>query len=123
MMFSRRSFVCSLLIAAGGRLVLGHDGRAFAETQAKAAASRRPAPFSRFTDVAREAGLTAPTIYGGVEHDIYIIESIGGGCAFFDYDNDGWMDIFILGGTRLEGPPRARPIAFTKTTVMERSRM
>jgi hypothetical protein len=30
---------------------------------------------------------------------------MGGGCAFFDYDNDGWMDIFILGGTRLEGAP------------------
>ena len=27
------------------------------------------------------------------------------GCAFFDYDNDGWMDIFILGGRRLENTP------------------
>jgi hypothetical protein len=30
---------------------------------------------------------------------------MGGGCAFFDYDNDGWMDIFILGGRKLEGIP------------------
>jgi hypothetical protein len=30
---------------------------------------------------------------------------MGGGCAFFDYDNDGWMDIFILGGRRLEDIP------------------
>jgi len=30
---------------------------------------------------------------------------MGGGCAFFDYDNDGWMDIFILGGRTLEGIP------------------
>jgi len=44
-------------------------------------------------------------IYGGIELDTYIVESMGGGCAFFDYDNDGWMDIFIIGGTRLEGPP------------------
>jgi hypothetical protein len=61
--------------------------------------------FSRFTDIGGAAGLTAPTIFGGSEHDTYIIESVGGGCAFFDYDNDGWMDIFILGGTRLEGDP------------------
>ena len=27
------------------------------------------------------------------------------GCAFFDYDNDGWMDIFILGGRTLAGTP------------------
>jgi hypothetical protein len=30
---------------------------------------------------------------------------MGGGCAFFDYDNDGWMDIFILGGRTLDGIP------------------
>jgi len=62
-------------------------------------------PFSRFVDVAAEAGLTAPTIYGGLSEDMYIIESMGGGCAFFDYDNDGWMDIFIIGGRRLDSIP------------------
>src|SRR5258708_27617539 len=55
--------------------------------------------------VGREGGLMSSVIYGGLEHVTYIIESVGGGCAFFDFDNDGWMDIFILGGTRLEGPP------------------
>ncbi len=62
-------------------------------------------PFSRFVDVAAEAGLTAPMIYGGVSQDIYIVESMGGGCAFFDYDNDGWLDIFVIGGRRLERTP------------------
>jgi enediyne biosynthesis protein E4 len=61
-----------------------------------------PKPFPQFVDVAAEAGLTAPMIYGGIDQDIYIVESMGGGCAFFDYDNDGWMDIFIVGGRRLE---------------------
>jgi enediyne biosynthesis protein E4 len=102
---SRRSFVRSLLAAAAARLIPRAGGLGFAQTQPKIAPSGSRPSFSRFTDVARQAGLTTPTIYGGVEHDIYIIESIGGGCAFFDYDNDGWMDIFILGGTRLEGPP------------------
>ncbi len=64
-------------------------------------------PFDcRFTDIANEAGLTLPTIYGGVDRKDYILETIGCGCAFLDYDNDGWLDIFILSGTRLAGNPK-----------------
>jgi hypothetical protein len=63
-------------------------------------------PFhARFVDVGQDAGLHAPVIYGGVEQKKYLVESTGCGCAFIDYDNDGWMDIFILSGTRLEGAP------------------
>lgn len=68
-----------------------------------AAASAKP--FSKFTDVALSAGLTKTMFYGIPEKVTYIIEEMGGGCAFFDYDNDGWMDIFILGGRRLEDVP------------------
>ena len=64
-------------------------------------------PFDcRFTDIGNEAGLTSPTIYGGVDRKTYILETIGCGCAFLDYDNDGWLDIFILSGTRLTGNPK-----------------
>jgi hypothetical protein len=63
-------------------------------------------PFNaHFVDVAAAAGLREPTIYGGVDTKKYILESTGCGCAFLDYDNDGWMDIFLLTGTRLEGNP------------------
>ena len=63
-------------------------------------------PFNaHFTDVAAAAGLKAPVIYGGVDAKKYILESTGCGCAFLDYDNDGWMDMFILSGTRLSGDP------------------
>ncbi|HEY6490089.1 MAG: CRTAC1 family protein [Terracidiphilus sp.] len=62
-------------------------------------------PFSRFTDVAAQAGLTQPIIYGTPGQVTYILESMGGGCAFFDYDNDGWIDIFLLGGRTLSGTP------------------
>ncbi len=62
-------------------------------------------PFSTFTDIAQSAGLTRTMYYGVPEAVTYIIEEMGGGCAFFDYDNDGWMDIFILGGRTLEGIP------------------
>jgi len=63
-------------------------------------------PFlSRLTDVAPQAGLTRPTPYGGLETKSYIIEVVGCGVAFFDYDNDGWLDLLVLNGTRLEGAP------------------
>ena len=64
-----------------------------------------PAPFSTFTDIAQQAGLRAPTIYGEADTWKFIYESVGGGCAFIDFDNDGWMDLFILGGTLLAGAP------------------
>jgi len=56
-------------------------------------------PFSSFVDVAQAAGLSEPTIYGEPDSFTYIVESMATGCAFFDYDNDGWMDIFILSPT------------------------
>jgi hypothetical protein len=63
-------------------------------------------PFNAwFTDVAAQAGLRAPIVYGGVERNDYIVEAIGCGAAFLDYDSDGWLDIFVLGGTRWEGAP------------------
>jgi enediyne biosynthesis protein E4 len=68
------------------------------------AASGRPFN-AHFVDVAASAGLHEPVIYGGVESKKYILEATGCGCAFIDYDNDGWMDVFILTGTRLEGAP------------------
>jgi hypothetical protein len=63
-------------------------------------------PFNcRLVDVASAAGLREPVVYGAVDTKKYIVETIGCGCAFFDYDNDGWMDVFILGGSRLDGDP------------------
>ncbi|MDQ1410216.1 MAG: enediyne biosynthesis protein [Acidobacteriaceae bacterium] len=59
----------------------------------------------RFTDVAKAAGLNHPTIYGPVDHKDYIIETVGCGCAFLDYDNDGWMDILVLSGSRVSEVP------------------
>jgi len=58
-----------------------------------------------FTDVAQKAGLTAPIVFGGKDTKKYIIETTGTGAAIFDYDNDGWPDIFIVNGTTLEGFP------------------
>ena len=63
-------------------------------------------PFAaKFIDIAPQAGLIHPVIYGGVDKKDFILETVGCGCAFIDYDNDGWMDLFVLSGTRIENPP------------------
>jgi hypothetical protein len=54
-----------------------------------------------FTDVAARAGLTRPSIYGGLDRKRFIIETNGAGTALVDYDNDGWLDALVLSGTRL----------------------
>lgn len=63
-------------------------------------------PFAaKFVDVAAQAGLRHPTIYGPVDRKDYIVETVGCGCAFLDYDNDGWMDLLVLSGSRVAGAP------------------
>ncbi len=59
-------------------------------------------PVANFVDIAEKAGLTMAEIFGGVDSKKYIIETTGTGVAIFDYDNDGWPDIFIVNGTTLE---------------------
>jgi len=61
-----------------------------------------------FVDMAERAGLSAPIIYGGIERKRFIIETNGCGVAFVDYDNDNWVDILLLTGTRLEGFPQGK---------------
>src|SRR2546425_9023753 len=67
-------------------------------------------PVAHFTDIAQKAGLAAPVIFGGENTKKYIIETTGTGVAIFDYDNDGWPDIFVVYGTTLHPlPPRKAP--------------
>jgi hypothetical protein len=115
---SRRQFLRSLSRSA---LVLSLEnvlqsavpsGR-FAFAQNAAATSRPPqsGPAANielnvtFINVAKEAGLNAKTIFGGEHKNKYLLETTGCGIAFYDYDNDGWLDIFIVNGSRLEGFP------------------
>lgn len=56
-----------------------------------------------FTDIATRAGLTHPTIYGEENIKNYIFEANGPGIAFYDFDHDGWLDVFVPNGTRLGG--------------------
>ena len=58
-----------------------------------------------FTDVAALSGLTLETTYGGKLTNKYLLETTGCGLAFYDYDDDGWQDLFLVNGWRLEGFP------------------
>lgn len=68
--------------------------------------SRRNTPrqIANFTDIAAKAGLTMTNVFGGLNTKKYILETTGTGVAIFDYDNDGWPDIFLVNGTTLAGP-------------------
>jgi hypothetical protein len=57
-----------------------------------------------FVNVAESAGLRAPVIFAQREHADYVLESMGCGVAFLDYDDDGWQDILVLTGQRLKPP-------------------
>ena len=104
--FLRSSFGSLIALASEHLLAQGVSSH-------KAKPLTRPLPSGRpfdahFVDVAGTAGLKAPVIYGGDASKKYILEAAGCGCAFVDYDNDGWMDIFLLTGTLLsENPPQA----------------
>jgi enediyne biosynthesis protein E4 len=111
--FSRRAFLQSLsrlalvlpfedvVALACPALQLGSPARA---------TNASPAIGATFRDVAREAGLNAKTIFGGEHKNKYLLETTGCGVAFYDYDQDGWLDIFLVNGWRLEGfPPGQEP--------------
>jgi hypothetical protein len=111
MLTGRRRFLHLSLAALAGSLgrwcvaqQSGGMGGRVIKPQTKSVESGRPF-YAQFVDVAASAGLIASVIYGGLDHDDYIIEADGCGCAFIDYDDDGWIDIFLLSGTRLRGAP------------------
>lgn len=64
-----------------------------------------------YIDVAKQAGVTVENVWGGVHHKKYIVEAKGSGIAFFDYDQDGWLDIYLTNGSRLNTvwPPGQAP--------------
>ncbi len=61
-----------------------------------------PPPAPVFVDVTRASGIDFHLTCGGPQK-LYIMESMCGGVAFIDYDNDGWPDIFLVNGATLEG--------------------
>ena len=110
-MITRRKIVLTMAGAAGAALS-GMSSAVFGQGISSRGVKPQPRgkpsgrPFlAHFTDVAKHAGLTEPVVYGGLDSKSYIIEVVGCGAAFIDFDNDGWVDLFVLSGTRLEGDP------------------
>src|SRR5579863_161006 len=56
----------------------------------------------RFIDIAPQAGIDVRMMNGGETTKKYIFESTGSGVALIDYDRDGYPDIFLVNGSRLE---------------------
>ncbi len=59
----------------------------------------------RFTDVTRAAGINFRHQNGSSGRK-YFLEEMGSGCAFLDYDGDGWQDILLLNSAPLPGAPQ-----------------
>ena len=92
---NRRSFLKQIMEAAVFSCV-AHRSKTLLSSEARAFPVR-------FENVAAQAGLTMPTVFGGRTENKYILETTGCGAAFFDYDNDGWQDVFLINGQTLEG--------------------
>ena len=103
-MISRRRVLGLLAACAADRALAQGVSSRGVKPQPRGKPSGRPF-HARLTDVAAQAGLTRPVVYGGIDTKSYIIEVVGCGVAFLDYDNDGWLDLLVLNGTRLEGAP------------------
>ncbi len=93
---SRRGFLRSSALLTGANLI----DLLTRPTSGQAREATGTVPVT-FVDVAQNAGLVTPNVWGGVKEKRYIIETKGSGLAFFDYDHDGWLDIYLTNGIRL----------------------
>jgi enediyne biosynthesis protein E4 len=73
------------------------------------AARSSPTATELFTDVTAEAGITWRH-FSGASDDRFLIETMGGGVAFLDYDGDGLQDMFFVNGGETPHGKSASPV-------------
>ncbi|MGE0883372.1 MAG: CRTAC1 family protein [Blastocatellales bacterium] len=61
----------------------------------------------QFTDVTAQAGIKFRHNNGAYGKK-YLPETTGSGCAFLDFDNDGWQDVLLINSTDFEDAPKKR---------------
>jgi hypothetical protein len=71
------------------------------------AVSGQTSAIPQFVDIARHAGIDVRHV-NGASPDKHLVETMGSGGLFFDYDNDGWVDIFLVDGGSIADPAVAR---------------
>jgi hypothetical protein len=103
---NRRSFLNTAGLGAAATL-LGHGLLGERLGDDPLAAQGRQSPGFRLVDVTRDAGLHF-THNSGAYGGKLLPETLGSGCAFLDYDNDGWQDILLVNGMDWPGHARQR---------------
>ena len=98
-MMNRRRWLKGAATAAAGCVFRPFPARAFS-------LPAKPAYLPRYVDVGKEAGLLARTVLLGHESKDFLLSTTGGGVALFDYDNDGWLDLFVVNGWGLKDFPK-----------------
>ncbi len=100
---------CGLAAAALGLLAACGGGADTAAPPPAVEPAAGPAgPAFRFVDIAREGGIEVVQVGGGADVD-FIVESLGAGAGWLDYDGDGDPDLYLAQGATLDAPDQGPP--------------